>query len=147
MYELISVLAPVPVLDRTCARVDRSEALALSQVRVTHVKFAPKSSLHAAFVAPAEAEPGAAAMIGPPKIPPFIPKGAGWKPDWLVAPLLLVRSGFAAQWAMKQLKERRICRRAGFISLMNGSGLARGNLPSHLSSDRKQMNGLLSRAR
>lgn len=51
-------------------------------------------------------------MLG---IPQVIPKGAWWKPYWLAAPWLLALSGFAAQWAMKRLKERLSYRRAGYV--------------------------------
>ncbi|NWF84818.1 MAG: hypothetical protein HXY18_13430 [Bryobacteraceae bacterium] len=51
-------------------------------------------------------------MLG---IPQIVPKGAWWKPYWLVVPWLLALSGFAAQWAMKRLKERWSYRRTGYV--------------------------------
>jgi hypothetical protein len=47
--------------------------------------------------------------------PYLLPRGPWWKPYWLVTPWILVFSGFAAQRAMKCLKERWSYRRAGYV--------------------------------
>lgn len=48
-------------------------------------------------------------------IPQVVPRGPWWQPYWIVAPILMISSGFGGQWLARRLKERWTYRRTGYV--------------------------------